>query len=111
MSLDYEYPYTAHFYEEGELKSVQIRLDPSSKRYLDSDESVIHIDEHGLIHREDGPAVYAKEQKYWFDKPSWFIKGVELTEEEFNDYLDKKNLKNSLESDLEEKEAKGQRKL
>jgi len=40
----------------------------------------------GELHREDGPAIeYANGYK------SWYLNGKELTEEEFNNYLQQRN--------------------
>lgn len=48
-----------------------------------------------LLHREDGPAIE------WEDgQQQWWIEGVEYKEEEFNTYMKKKNLKDSLLSEL-----------
>ena len=46
---------------------------------------------HGMRHREDGPAVEWSNQY-----KQWFINDVELTEEEFNQWLAKKQLKDNL---------------
>ena len=45
----------------------------------------------GKLHREDGPAVEWSNQY-----KQWFINDVELTEEEFNQWLAKKQLKDNL---------------
>ncbi|MBU9391509.1 hypothetical protein KTE71_28870 [Burkholderia multivorans] len=60
----------------------------------------------GVQHREDGPAFEASN-----GYREWWINGEELTEDEFNAYLAKKKLNEALQSDLEEKETKGQHKL
>lgn len=108
MSLDYEYPYTAHFYSQNEGKSleVQVRLDESEDFYLDSEETMIHLNDERFIHSEHGPAI-----TYADGSMEWWINGHEVTKEEFGQYVARKQLKDSLQSDLEEKETKGQRKL
>ena len=49
--------------------------------------------EHGELHREDGPAVQSG-----FGKHSWYIRGQKLSEEEFNEYLKKKEISNEIQS-------------
>ena len=52
----------------------------------------------GKEHREDGPALE------WPDgTKEWWLNGVEYTEEEFNQWLEKKNLNKRLHQTLEEK--------
>jgi hypothetical protein len=59
----------------------------------------------GLLHREDGPAID------WPSGPGvgwskrWFLNGVELSEEQFNQWLEKRRLNEKLQSTLEEKPA------
>lgn len=53
---------------------------------------------HGKKHREDGPACEWSET----DK-EWWIHGKKLTLQEFNQWLDKKNLHIKLEENLEPK--------
>lgn len=49
----------------------------------------------GKCHREDGPALeFTDGEKFWF------IHGVEYTEEEFNQWLMKKNLNEKLNANL-----------
>ncbi|WP_146122488.1 hypothetical protein [Burkholderia multivorans] len=52
----------------------------------------------GALHREDGPAVLldGKPHEYW-------VSGGRFTEEEFNSYIEKKNLKEALQVDLDVK--------
>lgn len=75
----------------------------------------------GEYHRENGPAIeFSKGSKYWYlngkqhreDGPAclytngtkaWFMNDIELTEQEFNQWLDKKNLHIKLEENLEPK--------
>jgi hypothetical protein len=55
---------------------------------------------HGEIHREDGPALdllYMKE---------WWLHCEKLTESEFNQWLEKKNLNEKLNNTLKEKNNK-----
>ena len=108
MSLDYEYPYTAHFYSPKDLKTlqVQVRLDESGDFYLDSEETIIHLNEEGFVHSEHGPAI-----TYADGSTEWWINGHEVSEEEFRQYVARKQRKDSLQSHLEEKETKGQNKL
>ncbi len=74
--------------------------------------------EHGKLHREDGPAIITSHRNQaWYkhgkqhreDGPAvihsngnkeWFINGNQLTQEEFNQWLDKKNLNEKLHSTL-----------
>ncbi|WP_139794293.1 hypothetical protein [Chromobacterium violaceum] len=55
---------------------------------------------HGVLHREDGPAID------WPSGPGggwskrWFLNGVELSEEQFNQWLEKKRLNEKLQSAL-----------
>jgi len=52
----------------------------------------------GKPHREDGPAIE------WTDGSKfWYVNGNELTEEEFNQWLEKKQLNERLHQELEEK--------
>jgi hypothetical protein len=52
----------------------------------------------GVLHREDGPAVeFTDGRKYWW------LNDVELTEEEFNQWLSKKELNERLTEQLEVK--------
>ena len=52
----------------------------------------------GKPHREDGPAI-----EYASGKKEWWVNGVEYTEEEFNQWLEKKLLNENLLATLEEK--------
>lgn len=54
--------------------------------------------QHGKLHREDGPARTDGDGNY-----AYFLDGKELTEEEFNAYLERKKLKESLGRDLDMK--------
>ena len=47
----------------------------------------------GQRHREDGPAI-----QYFNRTKEWCINGVEHSEEEFNHWLDKRNLNEKLQS-------------
>lgn len=55
---------------------------------------------HGNLHREDGPAI-----EYANGENQWYINNNKMTEEEFNHWLDKKNLNQKLEINLPEKLA------
>lgn len=65
----------------------------------------------GLLHREDGPALDIPDGTQWWKNENhiessnkqWFLNGLELTEEEFNHYFMKKELKNRLQINLPEK--------
>ena len=77
----------------------------------------------GKRHRKDGPAIESLEGKYWLqngkyhreDGPAieeyanghkmWFVQGVEYSEEEFHIYKEKKNLNESLQNYLNEKDS------
>lgn len=52
----------------------------------------------GKFHREKGPAV-----EYSDGEKEWWIHGVQYTEEEFNQLLEKKNLHEKLQSNFEPK--------
>lgn len=60
--------------------------------------------QHGKLHREDGPAVQILSGLPWWKNEQhkdniecqWFLNGIELTEEEFNQWLTKKNLNEKL---------------
>lgn len=65
-------------------------------RYEEADESIRwYID--GKLHREDGPAFENENEKVWY------LNDIELTEQEFNQWLDKKNLNEKLEQTLSSK--------
>ncbi|MHA6897974.1 hypothetical protein [Ralstonia pseudosolanacearum] len=51
----------------------------------------------GLLHREDGPAW----ETVAGDKNRWFLYGLELTKEKFNQWLEKKALNEKLQATLE----------
>ncbi len=61
---------------------------------------------HGLRHREDGPACIESD-----GSKEWWIDDVQLTEEEFNQWLEKKNLCNKLQTSLEEKPEQKKNKI
>lgn len=52
-----------------------------------------------LLHREDGPAY----QNYEMRIKAWFLNGVQHNQEEFNEWLAKKELNDKLINNLEEK--------
>lgn len=52
----------------------------------------------GLRHREDGPAITESD-----GSKEWWINDVQLTEEEFNQWLAKKHLNEKLQSSLKER--------
>lgn len=54
----------------------------------------------GELHREDGPAV-----EWPYGSKEWYLNGVELTEEEFNVWLAKKNLNEKLNVILDDKQS------
>ena len=51
----------------------------------------------GKLHREDGPAIEFSSDQY----KRWFINGIEMTEEEFIKWLDKKQLNEKLHTIIE----------
>lgn len=53
---------------------------------------------HGELHREDGPAV-----EQLVGNLQWWVHGVQYTEEEFSNYIEKKKLNESLRADLDVK--------
>lgn len=55
----------------------------------------------GELHREDGPAI-----EYASGCKEWWIEGIQYTEEEFNNYLEKKKLKKSLNQKLNIRDSK-----
>lgn len=55
---------------------------------------------HGSRHREDGPACIESD-----GSKEWWIDDVQLTEEEFNQWLAKKELNEKLHTNLEEKSS------
>ena len=60
----------------------------------------------GKAHREDGPAII-----WSTGEKEWWIHGIKYTEEEFSNYLEKKELNNALNLDLHEKNNKTKIKL
>lgn len=81
----------------------------------------------GKLHRENGPAIEYGPHKEWYkhdkrhrlDGPAletmndkeniiyeWWIEGIQYTEEEFNNYLEKKKLKKSLNEELNIRDSK-----
>ncbi|WP_279211859.1 hypothetical protein [Delftia acidovorans] len=52
----------------------------------------------GALHREDGPAVFLDGKPH-----QWWVHGCQFTEEEYGHFLEKKALKEKLESNLGEK--------
>lgn len=62
-------------------------------RYEEADESIRWYIE-GKLHREDGPALENESEKVWY------LNDIELTEQEFNRWLDKKNLNKNLKQSL-----------
>ena len=83
----------------------------------------------GALHREDGPAVHYASQSYrawfvngvkhredgpaeiWMDVKRWWINGIEYTKEDFNQWLEKKNLNSKLQSELTGKPEYKRRKI
>lgn len=61
---------------------------------------------HGKLHRENGPAYESEEEGN-----EWWIENIQYSEEEFNNYLEKKKLNESLQNDLNHKNIKSQVKL
>ena len=53
---------------------------------------------HGIRHREDGPAC-----EYPDGSKEWYVNGKNLTQEEYNHWLEKKNLKDKLEEKFPDK--------
>ena len=53
---------------------------------------------HGKAHREDGPAV-----EWSTGRKEWYLNGAQHTEQEFQQWLDKKNLNEKLHATLEQK--------
>ena len=52
----------------------------------------------GLLHREDGPAILLEGAPH-----QWWVHGRQYTEKEYGHFLEKKALKDKLESNLGEK--------
>ena len=61
---------------------------------------------HGLRHREDGPACIESD-----GSKEWWIDDVQLTEEQFNQWLAKKQLNEKLQSSLSEKSEQKKNKI
>lgn len=53
---------------------------------------------HGILHRENGPAVLLEGKPH-----EWWINGRQLSEEEYERFLEKKALKEKLELNLNKK--------
>lgn len=53
---------------------------------------------HGVVHRDDGPAVLLEGNPH-----EWWINGHQLSKEEYDHYLEKKALREKLESKFNEK--------
>lgn len=60
----------------------------------------------GLLHREDGPAILLDGKSH-----QWWVHGRQLSEEEYGHFLDKKTLKEKLESNLGEKGSSSRGKI
>lgn len=67
-----------------------------SKRWFQNDK----------IHRENGPAI----ETSWGHK-EWYLYGVKYTEEEFNQWLEKKSLNKKLENSLDSKPKEKKKKI
>ena len=67
-------------------------------RYVEEDKQRVCWYKDGLLHRLDGPAV-----EYTNGGKEWFINGVQYTEQEFNQWLEKKHLNEKLHQTLDEK--------
>lgn len=68
--------------------------------FSDQKEDVVLTIRHyrnGLLHRENGPAIQAKTPS---GRDEWWVEGTKLTEQEFNQWLDKKNLNEKLQAAL-----------
>lgn len=59
-----------------------------------------------LLHNEDNPAIEWDDGSYAF-----YLNGIQLTEEEFNQWLEKKSLHEKLESNLEYKNKESRIKI
>ena len=75
------------------MKTSTITLHDSSGRvHADNRPAKIYVNgdlyycKHGLIHREDGPAIINHDEKY-----RWYLMNIEYS---FNDYCEKMNLTN-----------------
>lgn len=70
--------------------------------HKDSEPAIIHVDGdtrwyiNGKKHREDGPAIERGKISKSNRANRWFLEDIEYTEEEFNIFLEKKKLNESL---------------
>lgn len=62
--------------------------------------------QYGLLHHINGPAIEYKD-----GKKQWYIEGVEYTQEAFNQYLIKKQLKENLQKTLPVGSVKNKHKI
>lgn len=85
-----------------------------------NEDGIICYYKNGNLHREDGPAVECDEFREWWshgvlhreDGPAceyehiggcskrWFLNGIEISEEQFNQWLEKKQLNEKLHTTL-----------
>ena len=102
-----------------------------SKNGRYEDGNYVVWDKDDLFHREDGPAIEgldSRGMKAWYKngvlhnengpavanangRKEWWVEGVKLTEEEFDDYVFKKFLRDSLDSELEIRNTKNKQKI
>ena len=76
----------------------------ASGRYVLEDKTIMYFKE-GLAHNENGPAIEGEDFK------EWWINGKKLTEQEFKEYIVKKNLHEKLQSNLEPKNKEKMKKI
>lgn len=68
--------------------------------YYKSNVGAIFCYKEDILHCDDGPALITQDGSRF-----WFLDGVELTEEEFNHWLSKKELNETLHKKLKEKDS------
>ena len=74
-----------------------MKVEFKNGRYVDKNGDICWYKE-GLFYRENGPTIERDD-----GSKEWFLNGIEYTEEQFNQWLAKKELNERLHQTLEEK--------
>lgn len=90
---------TTRWYKNGELHRE------NGPAYIDKNGTKVWY-QNGLRHREDGPAV-----EFGNGYKEWHLNDIEYYEEEFNQWLAKKQLNEKLHTTLEEKSSHKRNKI